>query len=147
MFNLLLQHWYRSICVYLKKVPQVLLFTELLLVIDRKILTLVFLADFELRQDREIAFVSFFVDVHEMAMNRQVLSVEARSPQLYYGSELHWLLSASNWSQINFFIFANVLTSISERFWSNFDLITLPCGGREGGGWEYSKKSEKMACN
>ena len=71
--------------MYLKEVPQVLLFTELLLVIDRKILTLVFLADFELRQDRETAFVSSFVDVHEMAMNRKVLSVEARSPQLYYG--------------------------------------------------------------
>ena len=77
--------------MYLKEVTQVLLFTELLLVIDRKILTLVFLADFELHQDRETAFVSFFVDVHEMAMNRQVLSVEARSPPviLWLFSELH----------------------------------------------------------
>ena len=33
---------------------------------------------------------------------------------------------ASNWSQITFFILANVVTSISERFWPNFDQINIP---------------------
>ena len=35
-------------------------------------------------------------------------------------------LVASNWSQITFFILANVLTSISERFCPKFDKINIP---------------------
>lgn len=49
------------------------LFTEVLLVIVGKILMSKFLVDFELDQDRETVFVSFLVDVHELAINRKLL--------------------------------------------------------------------------
>ena len=42
---------------------------------------------------------------------------------------LLWIIAtlvASNWSQITFFILSNLLTSISERFWPNFDQINIP---------------------
>ena len=37
-------------------------------------------------------------------------------------------LVASNWSQIRFFILANVPTCMSEGFWPNFDQINIPYG-------------------
>ena len=39
-----------------------------------------------------------------------------------------WIIStlvASNWSQIRFFILANVLRSITEKSWPNFDQIII----------------------
>ena len=46
---------------------------------------------------------------------------------------LLWIISAlvaSNWSQITFFILANVLTSISNRFFPNFEQISISATGR-----------------
>ena len=43
-----------------------------------------------------------------------------------------WIISAlvsSNWSQITFFILANLLTSISSRFSPNFDQINISATG------------------
>ena len=45
---------------------------------------------------------------------------------------LLWIISAlvsSNWSQITFFILANLLTSISSRFSPNFDQINISATG------------------
>ena len=75
-----------------------------------------------------------------------------------------WIISAlvaSNLSQITLFILANVLTSISEGFWPNFDKINISPrpeaifffwivnsltwqNSPEGG---YDEKSWEMACN
>lgn len=51
----------------MKEVSQVLLFANVILVSDRKIRGLIFLVDFKLGENREKAFVSLLVDVHEMA--------------------------------------------------------------------------------
>ena len=51
----------------LKEVSQLLLFADFILVSNRKILGLIFLVDFKLGENREKAFVSLLVDVHEMA--------------------------------------------------------------------------------
>ena len=68
-------------------------------------------------------------------------------------------LVACNWSQIRFFILANVSTCMSEGFWPNFDQINIshrrPCSlwivnlltwqkAPEGG---FDEKSWEMACN
>ena len=68
-------------------------------------------------------------------------------------------LVACNWSQIRFFILANVPTCMSEGFWPNFDEINIshrrPCSlwivnlltwqkAPEGG---FDEKSWEMACN
>ena len=68
-------------------------------------------------------------------------------------------LVACNWSQIRFFILANVPTCMSEGFWPNFDQINIshrrPCSlwivnlltwqkAPEGG---FDEKSWEMACN
>ena len=68
-------------------------------------------------------------------------------------------LVACNWSQIRFFILANVPTCMSEVFWPNFDQINIsyrrPCSlwivnlltwqkAPEGG---FDEKSWEMACN